>query len=41
MSIDVTISVEEHLRHLDDGHWHDRCRYCLRRRREGGTGVTP
>lgn len=32
--------LREHLRdHLTDGFWHDRCRYCLRRRRFGGTGA--
>lgn len=32
--------VRQHLRnHITDGHWHDECAYCLRRRREGGNGV--
>jgi hypothetical protein len=41
----VTIEVDpdpiilEHLRHMTDGRWHDDCRYCRRRRVEGGTGV--
>jgi hypothetical protein len=26
--------------HLTDGWWHDECRYCLARRRHGGTGVS-
>lgn len=30
----------EHLRnHLTDGWWHDDCKFCLRRRRYGGTGL--
>jgi hypothetical protein len=29
----------EHLAHLTDGHWHDSCRFCLRRREKGGTGL--
>jgi hypothetical protein len=29
----------EHLRHMTDGHWHDRCPYCVARRSEGGTGL--
>ena len=29
----------EHLRHMTDGHWHDGCWYCLRRRDQGGTGI--
>lgn len=34
-------NIEDHLRwHLTDGNWHDRCSYCLHRRRPGGTGVT-
>jgi len=33
--------IDEHLRHMTDGRWHDECRYCLKRRREGGTGVGP
>lgn len=29
-----------HLRdHLTDGHWHDECLYCQRRRAHGGTGL--
>lgn len=40
MRIDESITVEKHLRsHLTDGRWHDACRYCLRRRVHGGTGV--
>lgn len=32
----------EHLRqHLSDGRWHDGCRWCLRRRVHGGTGLEP
>lgn len=31
--------VTEHLRHMTDGYWHDDCRWCLRRRRHGGTGL--
>lgn len=34
------MSASSHLRdHLTDGRWHDDCRYCLRRRSEGGSGV--
>ncbi|HEV8653163.1 MAG TPA: hypothetical protein VG276_28155 [Actinomycetes bacterium] len=33
--------MDEHLRHMTDGRWHDDCRYCRRRREEGGTGVPP
>jgi hypothetical protein len=29
----------EHLDHMTDGHWHDNCPYCLRRREKGGTGL--
>lgn len=33
-------AIAEHLRdHLTDGVWHDRCGFCLNRRRNGGTGV--
>lgn len=38
---DPTPAIAEHLRHMTDGHWHDRCRFCLRRRAKGGTGVLP
>lgn len=34
------IQITAHLqRHLTDGYWHDGCRYCLRRRVHGGTGL--
>jgi hypothetical protein len=29
----------EHLNHMTDGRWHDNCRFCLRRREKGGTGL--
>jgi hypothetical protein len=29
----------EHDQHLTDGHWHDNCRWCRRRRVHGGTGT--
>ena len=29
----------EHLAHMTDGRWHDDCRFCLRRRVKGGTGL--
>ena len=29
----------EHLVHMTDGRWHDDCRFCLRRRENGGTGL--
>jgi hypothetical protein len=29
----------EHLSHMTDGHWHDNCPYCLRRRQKSGTGL--
>jgi hypothetical protein len=35
-----TPEMREHLRnHLTDGRWHDSCKWCYRRRVEGGTGV--
>jgi hypothetical protein len=31
----------EHLRkHITDGRWHDRCKWCALRRLHGGNGVT-
>jgi hypothetical protein len=33
--------VAAHLWHMTDGHWHDHCRFCLRRREKGGNGVLP
>lgn len=32
---------ESHLRHMTDGHWHDRCYWCRIRRVVGGTGFGP
>jgi hypothetical protein len=29
----------EHLNHMTDGRWHDGCRFCLRRREKGGSGL--
>ena len=36
-----TREEREHLRHMTDGLWHDDCKFCLRRRRRGGTGLAP
>lgn len=37
---DALMAVHNHLRdHLTDGHWHDACRWCLRRRVHGGNGT--
>ena len=33
--------VAEHLRHMTDGYWRNHCRFCLRGREQGGTGVLP
>jgi hypothetical protein len=34
------LTITDHLRdHLTDGRFHDGCRYCHRRRLDGGTGL--
>jgi hypothetical protein len=37
--VSLTDEQCEHLRHMTDGRWHDNCKWCLRRRVHGGSGL--